>query len=190
MLTLESALMDTSYDLELEKIKNKVKQLYNNLLVKTYKASNPSASPEEIQEFLETNELEFKGEGFEEESEDMESLLEMLSKEDELDEVKDKTYEEHDVENGKELKSKSNETTTAPSTKPFTIQTGGLFNPKDKQVKPKTSNLKIPTGTVKRSITDAPSVNTLELKDIWEEEREKLLALVQKRNKEHGVRLF
>ena len=78
MLTLESALMDTSYDLELEKIKNKVKQLYNNLLVKTYKASNPSASPEEIQEFLETNELEFKGEGFEEESEDMESLLEML----------------------------------------------------------------------------------------------------------------
>lgn len=189
MLTLESALTDTSYDLELEKIKNKIKQLYNNLLIKTYKAANPSASSEEIEQFLEMNELEFKGEGFEEESEDIESLLEILSKEDELDEVKDKNYETPDVENGKELKSKSNENTTAPSTKPVDIQTGGLFNPKDKQIKPKTSALKIPTGTVKRTITDNPSVNTVELKDIWDKEREKLLALVQKRNKEYGVRL-
>jgi hypothetical protein len=189
MMTLESALADTSYDLELEKIKNKIKQLYTNLITQTYKLSNPTASPEDIQNFLELNELEFKGDGFEEESEDLESLLESLSKEDDLEEVKDKAYQKPDVENGKELKSKSKEKTTAPITKAFDIQSGGLFKPKDKSTLPKTSALKIPTGKVQRSITDNPSVNTLELKDIWEEERKKLLALVQKRNKEYGVRL-
>jgi len=189
MLTLESALTDTSYDLELEKIKNKIKQLYTNLITQTYKVSNPSASPEDIQNFLELNELEFKGDGFEEESEDLESLLEALSKEDDLEEVKDKSYEKPDVENGRELKSKSKEKTTAPTTKAINIQSGGLFTPKDKNTIPKTSALKIPTGKIQRSITDNPSVNTLGLKDIWDEERNKLLALVQKRNKENGVRL-
>ena len=189
MMTLESAFTDTSYDLELEKIKNKIKQLYTNLITQTYKLSNPTASPEDIQNFLELNELEFKGDGFEEESEDLESLLESLSKEDDLEEVKDRAYQKPDVENGKELKSKSKEKTTAPITKAFDIQSGGLFKPKDKNTLPKTSALKIPTGKIQRSITDNPSVSTLELKDVWDEERKKLLALVQKRNKEYGVRL-
>tara|TARA_R110000803_G_scaffold126569_1_gene194139 strand:- start:586 stop:1155 length:570 start_codon:yes stop_codon:yes gene_type:complete len=189
MMTLESAFTDTSYGLELEKIRNKIKQLYTDLITQAYKLSNPSASPEEIQDFLETNELEFKGDGFEEESEDLESLLEALSKEDDLEEVKDKAYEKPDVENGKELKSKSKEKTTAPATKALDIQSGGLFKPKDKNTLPKTSALKIPTGTIQRSITDNPSVSTVELKDIWDEERSKLLALVQKRNRENGVRL-
>ena len=188
-MTLESAFTDTSYDLELEKIKNKIKQLYTNLITQTYKLSNPTASPEDIQNFLELNELEFKGDGFEEESEDLESLLESLSKEDDLEEVKDRAYQKPDVENGKELKSKSKEKTTAPITKAFDIQSGGLFKPKDKNTLPKTSALKIPTGKIQRSITDNPSVSTLELKDVWDEERKKLLALVQKRNKEYGVRL-
>ncbi len=70
-LPLESALMDTSYDLELDRIKIKIKQLYRDLVVKTYKASNPGASLDDIENFLEQNELEFKGDGFDEEAEDL-----------------------------------------------------------------------------------------------------------------------
>ena len=99
-MNIESALMDTSYDLELERIKTKIKQLYENLLVKTLKASRRDISAEEIADFLEMNELEFKGDGFEEESDGLEELLEALSKEDDLDDVKDKEYEDPDVENG------------------------------------------------------------------------------------------
>jgi len=190
MVTLESALMDTSYDLELEKIKSKIKKLYEDLVAKTFKAAYPNASIEEISNFIEMNELEFKGDGFEEESENLEELLEILSKEDELDEVKNKEYEEPEVEFTKELKSKSKDKLTTPETKSLTVSSSGLFTPKDKQSLPKTKELDIPTGKLKRLIDDAPVVNTKELKDIWDEERKKLLALVQKRNKEHGVLLW
>ena len=40
--------------MELEKIKNKIQKLYTELLVKTFKAANPNATPEQIEEFLVT----------------------------------------------------------------------------------------------------------------------------------------
>lgn len=76
MITLEAALSDTSYNLELEKIKNKIAQLYKELLTKTFKQANPAASMEELYSFLEENELEFKDtEEFEDEAEDIENIL-------------------------------------------------------------------------------------------------------------------
>ena len=166
MMSLESSLMDTSYDLELEKIKNKIKQLYENLLTKTYKMSNPQATPEEISSFLEENSLDFKGQGFEEEAEDLEEL-----------------------ESGKELKSKSKDALTTPKTKPLLIAKGGLLTPPDFHTIPITKKLRTPTGKIKRVIDDAPKVSSKELKDIWDSERNRLVTLVHKRNKEYGVRL-
>ena len=173
--------------MELEKIKNKIQRLYTELLVKTFKAANPNATSEQIENFLEANELEFKGTGFEEEADDLDAMLDLLGKDDELDEIKNKSFEAPDVERGKELKSKSNEKTTAPTTTDLKLPTGGLFKPKDAQSRPKTKSLKTPTGKIKRIIDDAPTIKTQELKDIWEAERSKLLALVEQRNKEFGV---
>lgn len=185
--TLEYALADTSYDLELDKIKNKIQKLYRDLLVKTFKMANPNATPEELANFLEKNDLDFKGNGFEEESEDLENLLDMLSKEDDLESVTDKNFEKPEVEKTKELKSKSKEKTTVPSTLSLKVPTGGLFTPKDLHKIPKTKSLKTPTGKVKRVIDDKPKVKTIELKEIWDSERQKLLDLVKERNKEYGV---
>ena len=52
MLTIEAAFADTSYDMELEKIKNKIQRLYTELLVKTFKAANPNATSEQIENFF------------------------------------------------------------------------------------------------------------------------------------------
>ena len=182
-MNIESALMDTSYDLELERIKTKIKQLYENLLVKTLKASRRDISAEEIADFLEMNELEFKGDGFEEESDGLEELLEALSKEDDLDDVKDKEYEDPDVE------SKSKDASTTPTTVNIDLPKIGMFTPKDKRSRVETKKLKTPRGKISRVIDDSPTVKSQEMKDIWDEERKKLLALVEKRNQEYGVKL-
>ena len=189
-MSLESVLMDTSYNLELEKIKNKIRKLYRDLLVKTYRAANPGATPQDIENFIDMNDLEFKdGEDFDEDSEDLEAMLDFLSKEDHLDEVKDKKFAKADVENGKELKSKSNEKTKAPKTSSLDIPKGGLFIPPDFHRTPETKSLETPKGRINRKIDDNPTVKTEVLKDIWDKERDKLLALVRERNKEYGVRL-
>tara|TARA_B100001250_G_scaffold413645_1_gene448473 strand:+ start:1282 stop:1851 length:570 start_codon:yes stop_codon:yes gene_type:complete len=187
MLTMESFLSDTSYDIELDKIKNKIKRLYEELLVKTYKSINPQATPEDIANFIENNELEFKETGFEAEADNLDDILDLLGKEDNLEQVKDKSYEIPNVETGKQLKSKSKEKTTAPLTTAMEMPKGGLFTPKDKHTMPLTKALKVPRGKISRIIDDNPKVNSQELKAIWEAEREKLVDLVNRRNKEFGV---
>jgi hypothetical protein len=184
---MESALIDTKYDLELEKIKNKLRSLYRTVLTKAYKMSNPGASASDIANFLEKNDLEFKGDGFDEEAEDLESFLDWFSKEDDIDSVSEKEYSNPEVEKGKELKSKSNEKLTTPKTVSLKVPKEGLFTPNDKHSIPKTTSLKVPRGTIKRVIDDNPVVNLKEFKDIWDAERNKLLELVQSRNKEFGV---
>lgn len=190
MLTIEASLASTSYDLELEKIRNKIKQLYRELVIKTYKAANPGASSEDIETFLEQNELEFKGDGFEEEAEDLEALLDRLTQTEDLDEVKEKSYENYDVQTGSKLKSVS-EGRPAPKTTTPEFHRGGLFTPADKKQRPGIKGLapKMPKETLKRSPTDSPKINTQHLQDIWDKERDKLLALVRERNREYGVRL-
>ena len=76
---------------------------------------------------------------------------------------------------------------TAVNTKSLKIPTGGLFTPRDKHSLPKTSALPTPKGSIKRKIDDDPKVSKETLKAIWDAERQRLLDLVAKRNKEHGV---
>ena len=189
MITLEDALSDTSYNLELERIKNKIAHLYKELLLKSFKQSNPGATEEQIASFLEENELEFKGDGFDEEAEDLQSLLDLLMHEnEELDEVKEKDYEKHDVQKGSKAK-KVSEGRPVPKTANLKIAQGGLFTPSDTRKKPKVIQVSVPTptGRIKRVATDNPKVRTEQLNAVWEKEREKLLALVRERNKEYGV---
>lgn len=189
-MTLEDALADTSYDMELERIKNKIQKLYNDLLVKTFRMSKPGASQEEIQAFLDANELEFKGVGFNEEAEGLEKMMDLLMQDEDIDEVSEKDYEKPQVEQGDELRAKVRDALTVPLTKALKDPSGGLFTPNDTRKKTKTKAPEVPRGSIKRLIDDAPEVNTKELQDIWDAEREKLLELVRKRNKEHGVKFW
>ena len=85
---------DTSFDMELDKIKEKIVQLYNQVLEKAYKMENPTGTPEEMAMFLEENGLEFKGEqeSFDAESSELQGILDQMMGEgtDDLDLVKDK----------------------------------------------------------------------------------------------------
>ena len=51
---------DSSFGLELDKIKEKIAKIYNQLVEKAYKLENPGATPEDIELFLQENGLEFK----------------------------------------------------------------------------------------------------------------------------------
>lgn len=189
-MTLEAALADTSYDLELEKLKKKIQQLYVDLATKTFKAANPGATQEQLESFLEDNGIEFKeAESFDEDADGLEKLLELLSQDEALDKVSEKDFEKHDVEKGKKLKS-NKEKSTVPSTEALEDHTGGLFTPGDKRAKTSTKALKTPRGTIKRSAVDPVKVETKSIQDVWDAEREKLLQLVRKRNKEHGVKFW
>ncbi len=191
MMTLENALADTSYNLELEKLKKKIQQLYTDLVTKQFKQSHPGATQEQLEAFLEENELEFKEtESFDEEADGIDKLLELMVQDEDLDKVSDKTYAKADVESGKELKAKSKEKTTAPLTKALKDHIGGLFTPSDKRIKTNTKALKTPKGTIKQSALDPVKVDTKSIQDVWDAEREKLLVLVRKRNKEHGVKFW
>jgi hypothetical protein len=191
MMTLESALMDTSYDLELEKIKSKIKQLYVDLLSKTYKQAHPGATPEQLESFIEDNMMEFpEHESFDDDAEGLEKILDLLTHEEDLDKVSEKVYNNTNVEETKELSSKSKDSLRTPKTTPFDVPKGGLFNVKDKRSKVFTKSLKTPRGNIKRLVDDDPKVHTKPLQDIWDAEREKLLELVRKRNKENHVRFW
>tara|TARA_R110000787_G_scaffold77176_2_gene169831 strand:- start:863 stop:1432 length:570 start_codon:yes stop_codon:yes gene_type:complete len=189
-MNLETALADTSYDLELEKLKKKIASLYQELLTKQFRASNPGATQVELDAFMDANALEFKedSEDFDDEADGLEKLLELLSQEEDLDKVEDKTYEKPEVEQGKKLKSNKDALTT-PKTSALVDPKGGMFTPRDKRTQVLTKALKTPRGTIKRMIDDDPKVSTQSLKDIWDAEREKLLHLVKRRNLEHGVKL-
>ena len=188
MMNLETAFADTSYDMELEKIKEKIQKLYRDLVVKTFKAANPVATQEEIDSFLEENTMEFSGQGFNEEADGLEKILDLLMEDEDLDEASEMSYEEYDVAKGSKMKAKSKEGTTAPSTASLKAHKGGLFTPSDSRTKTNTKSLKLPRGKIERLIDDAPKVDTKTLEDVWDAERDKLLKLVRRRNKEHGVK--
>jgi hypothetical protein len=177
----------SSYDMELEKIKSKIMKLYSDLVSQAFKQSKPEASQDEISDFIDQNSLEFKGEGFEEEADGLDKLLELLMQDEDLDPVEDMDYEDHKVATGKEPKSRRHNPLWTPSTKPLESPKGGLFTPSDKRSMPKTKALKTPRGSI-RSFEKVPvKVEHSSLKDIWDAEREKLLALVRRRNKESNV---
>ena len=188
-ITMEELLSSPSYDMELDKIKNKIRSLYRDMLTKVYKAAKPGATDIALQEFLEENDIDFgeDSEEFSEEVESIETIMDQLLKLDDLDPISEKQFSKPDVESGKELKNKTHDKVKEFNTKALKVPTGGLFTPSDKHSVPKTSSLATPKGSIKRIIDDNPKVNKETLKAIWDMERQKLLDLVAKRNKEHGV---
>ena len=154
---------DSTLGLDLEKIRGKILALYNALLTQAYKAENPTATPEEIQAFLEENALDFPE--VEEDSEEIDALLEMIDNlGDDLDPV-DKDGKSPDVEQGKEPKSKSHEKGDTPDTQPVPIQKGMLNTPADQRVKKRTRSLEVPTGKLKKAKPESRRVEFGELFD-------------------------
>ena len=174
---------DTSFDMELDKIKQKIVQLYNQVLEKAYMMENPVADPEQLAMFLEENGLEFKGEqeSFDAESNELQEILEqMMGSNDELDPVKDKDYVNPKVEKGSELKAHKDKK-DLPKMSDLSEPKGLMATPKDVHKKVKTTNFKEPAGsklkknkTIVRDVTFAPLVEkyTEELTSI--EERRKI----------------
>ena len=132
---------DTSFDLELEKIKAKIVQLYNILAEKAYRIEHPGATPEEIASFLEDNGLEFKEDNsFEEESNELQEVLDqMLGPQDDLDPVKDREYSKPTVETGSELKAQKDKK-DLPKMSPLPEPKGLMMTPED-------VHIKVPKGT-------------------------------------------
>ena len=133
---------DSTFGLDLEKIRAKILTLYNSLLAQAFKAENPGASPEELQAFLDENALEFPE--VEDNNEEVDALLELMdSIGDDLSPV-DKDAPSPKVEQGKEPKFRSHESGDTPA---------------DQRVKKRTRSLEDPTGTQKRSKThERPNV--------------------------------
>ena len=132
---------DTSFDMELDKIKEKIVQLYNQVLENAYKMENPTGTPEEMAMFLEENGLEFKSEqeSFEAESSELQGILDqMMEGKDSLEPVKDKDYTNPTIEKGPELK--------AHRSKLDLPKTSALPVPKGLMATPEDVHKKIPTG--------------------------------------------
>jgi len=154
---------DSTLGLDLEKIRGKILALYNALLTQAYKAENPTATPEEIQAFLEENALDFP----DTEDSEVDELLDMIdemTREDDLDPV-DKDAPSPKVEQGKEPKSKSHEKGDTPDTQPVPIQKGMLNTPADQRVKKRTRSLEVPTGKLKKAKPESRRVEFGELFD-------------------------
>ena len=132
---------DTSFDLELEKIKAKIVQLYNILAEKAYRIEHPGATPEEIASFLEDNGLEFKEDNsFEEESNELQEVLDqMLGPQDDLDPVKDMEYSKPTVQTGPKLKAQEDKK-DLPKMSPLPEPKGLMTTPED-------VHIKVPKGT-------------------------------------------
>lgn len=146
---------DSTFDLELEKIKEKIAKIYNQLVEKVYRTDNPGATPEEIAQFLEDNGLEFKTEeNFDEEIEELEEALDSMLQEEDLDPVKDKDYKDPKVETGKELKSKTHEKKELKETANLPEPKGLMATPADSRKRVITKKVKDPTGKIStRKIT-------------------------------------
>ena len=133
---------DTSFDMELDKIKEKIVQLYNQVLEKAYKMENPTGTPEEMAMFLEENGLEFKGEqeSFDAESSELQEILDQMMGEgtDSLDPVKDKDYTNPTIEKGPELKAHKSKL-DLPKMSDLPVPKGLMATPED-------VHKKIPTG--------------------------------------------
>jgi len=188
-MTLENALEDTSYDLELERLQNKIMSFYTQLLTSTFKQSNPGASSDSLEEFLETNSISFKGSGFEEESNELESLLDNLLKQDDVDSVADKSYEKPDVDKGKELKSNTHEVKKLEKTIQLDIQEGLFRKYPAKREEISSQKIDDPTGQKlgNKATDDGLKRKTKDLRDFWEKERDTLLNLIYRRKRVMGL---
>jgi len=156
---------DSSSRLELEAFKNKIKKLYDEILERTYKIENPGASPEEVAAYVEENGLEFPDDSVDEETSEVDNLMEMLDsmteEQDVLEPVTDLSMENKPKEHtGKEPSSKSHEAGIKTETTEYKDRMGGLFSVKtDERKRTATKAPQIPTGkSIKRDTSTAQQI--------------------------------
>jgi len=182
---------DSIDTMELDSIKDKIRNVYTKLLTEYFKKQVPGASEEDIATFIEENMVEF--EGPEEEDEEISEIMDLL------DNILDDGEDLSPVDGsgkapdytGTTLGAKSKEGSTASSGTYSGVSSGGMMTPKDNHVKISTSKADDPMGKSKTSKThERPQLIADEsIKSILDKYREELLAFVNKRNKEFGVRL-
>jgi len=152
---------DSSSSLELDAFKKKIKQLYDEILERTYKIENPGASPEEVKAYVEENGIQFPDEDVSEDSDEIDNLMEMLDgmvDTDVQEAVSDLSTEDKPKEyRGDELSSKSHEKGDRIETKDLKDKMGGLFSVKiDERKRTYTKAPKIPiVPTIKRDTSIA-----------------------------------
>jgi hypothetical protein len=184
----------THHSLELDRIKEKIRSIWNQLLVAQYKETYKYQSDEDedyvgFDEYADKNKLQFAGE--EEDVTEVDSILEML---------------EGILDNGDELSPVSSEgkapsygsTSLASNKDPSTVTTT-TYNVKHSSTKPvsdserrvKSGTYDKPTGgqTLKSVNHEQSLAHTKSLLEILDVERQRLLSLVAKNNKKYGVRL-
>ena len=169
---------DTTNDIELDAFKEKIRQLYNDILNKVYKRQNPGATPEECAAYVEENGLQFPDEtpDTEELDGEIEQLMDMLDTMGPSD--KEESVIDMDMENkpkehtGEQLKSKSHEKGIKEEMKDINYKMGGLFkNVKDERKRTVTKATKIPTGkNLERNTSDAHKVEFAPLVEKFKEE--------------------
>ena len=172
---------DSSFGLELDKIKEKIAKIYNQLVEKAYKLENPGATPEDIELFLQENGLEFKEPevDFDSEVDEIQQMLdEMIQHEEELDPVKDKSYSNPTVETGKELKSKIHSKGNTPTTIKEADHTGLMSTPGDLKKLVKTKKVEIQTGKINKKQSIAKRISFAPLVEVVNDE---LASLKQRR---------
>jgi len=156
---------DSSSNLELDAFKKKIKKLYDEILERTYKIENPGASPEEVAAYVEENGLEFPDDTVDEETNEVDNLMDMLDNmtedQDMLEPVKDLSTENKPKEHtGKEPSSKSHEAGIKTETTEYKDRMGGLFSVKtDERKRTATKAPQIPTGKhIKRDTSTAHQI--------------------------------
>ena len=152
---------DSSSRLELDAFKKKIKQLYDEILERTYKIENPGASPEEVQAYVEENGLQFPDEDVSEDTDEIDNLMDMLDDMTDTD-VRESaselsTEDKPKEHRGDELSSKSHEKGDKVETKDLKDKMGGLFSVKtDERKRTATKAPEIPTGpAIKRDTSTA-----------------------------------
>lgn len=169
---------DTIDTMELDVIKDKIKDVYLKLLTEYFKKQVPGATEEDITSFLESNMLEF--EGSEEEDEEVDEIMTLL------DEILDDGEELEPVDssgkapeyNGSTVGVKSKEGSTAPSGTYRGLKLGGMLTPADSQTKVRTSKVEDPTGGINTKAADEVVVQYAPL---IEKLKEEMASLKQRR---------
>ena len=174
---------DSSSRLELDAFKKKIKQLYDEILERTYKIENPGASPEEVQAYVEENGLQFPDEDVSEDSDEIDNLMEMLDDIVDTDvqkSVSDLSTEDKPKEHrGDELSSKFHEKGDRVETKDLKDKMGGLFSIKtDERKRTTTKALKIPTGPIIER--DTTTAHKTEFAPLVEKFRDELRSLADR----------
>jgi len=176
---------DSTNTMELEVIKEKIANLYNKMLEAYYKKVNPGHNELELEDFMESNALEF--EGAEEEMDEMDELMSMLD--DMMDEGEDLTPVDGSGKapdyTGTQLGAKSKEGSTAPTGTYRGLKLGGMMTPADSQTKVKTSKVEDPTGGINTKTADEVVV---QYSALVEKLKEELASLKQRRR--IGVKEF